>query len=311
MRPLVLNPQEHNLQVMRSWIHPGVLYYSYVATTLWYLGYPDQALEKAQSALSLAQEVTHPYSVAFALTRIATLHFARGEVQASQEHVEALIALATEQEFPDVLALETARQGAGLVEQGEVEAGMAQLQHGVAGMQALGQEIGRPYFLACLAKAYAKQGQTEGGRQVMAEALAVVDKIGERYYEAELYVVKGELTLQKQSGVRGPASEVTNIPESRVKTRPGSLDTKSQILDPKVQGEATACFLKAINIARKQQAKLWELRATTSLARLWQQQGKQRQAHKMLSAIYNWFTEGFDTKDLQEAKALLDELGFQ
>ena len=117
---------------------------------------------------------------------------------------------------------------------------------------------------------------------VLAEALAVVDKTGERFYEAELYRLKGELTLA-QSSVQ-------------------SLESQQS------KKEAEACFLKAIEIARKQQAKSLELRAVMSLSRLWQQQGKQKEAHEMLAEIYGWFTEGFDTKDLQEAKALLEEL---
>jgi hypothetical protein len=129
------------------------LYLSYIAHTLWWLGYPDQALQKARAALRLAREVAHPYSLAFALTRVAALHSYRGEMQLSQERVETLIALATDQGFPDVVALETARQGVGLVALGEVEYGIARLQHGVAKMQAVGQEIGRASFLASLAAA--------------------------------------------------------------------------------------------------------------------------------------------------------------
>ena len=130
-----------------------------------------------------------------------------------------------------------------------------------------------------LAEAYGKVGQTEEGLSLLAEALALVDKTGERYPEAELYRLKGELTLQ---------SEIQEL-ESRAR-------------------EAEACFHKAIEIARKQQAKSLELRAVMSLSRLWQQQGKYHEAHRMLSELYDWFTEGFDMKDLQEAKALLDEL---
>jgi predicted ATPase len=148
-------------------------------------------------------------------------------------------------------------------------------------MQATGAALNRSYGLVWLAEAYGKMGQTEEGLSVLAEALDVVNKTGERFYEAELYRLKGELTLA-QSGVQGLASSV--------------------------QKEAEECFLKAIEIARQQQAKSWELRATTSLAWLWQRQGKQHEARNTLSNIYNWFTEGFDTKDLQEAKALLDEL---
>jgi adenylate cyclase len=116
---------------------------------------------------------------------------------------------------------------------------------------------------------------------MLAEALALVDKTGERSHEAELYRLKGELTLAQSSG---------------------------RSLEPSVQKEAEECFLKAIEIAREQKAKSLELRASTSLVHLWQQQGKRREAHTLLSEIYGWFTEGFDTKDLQEAKALLDAL---
>ncbi len=142
----------------------------------------------------------------------------------------------------------------------------------------------RPYYLALLAEAYGKGGQAEEGLSALSEALAVVDKTGERYYEAELYRLKGELTLK-----------------SEVKTS----QNKSQA---SLESEAEECFLKAIEIARRQQAKSWELRAVISLARLWQQQGKKAEARQMLAEIYGWFTEGFDTADLQEAKALLDEL---
>ena len=154
-----------------------------------------------------------------------------------------------------------------------------------------GQRLDRPYYLALLAEAYGKVGQTEEGLTVLAEALAVVDKTGERCYEAELYRLKGELTLQQV-----------------VSRQFSVVSHRAPDPSPDPQGEAEACFLKAIEIARKQQAKSLELRATMSLARLWQQQGKKNEAHKLLSEIYDWFTEGFDTKDLQEAKALLEEL---
>jgi predicted ATPase len=124
-------------------------------------------------------------------------------------------------------------------------------------------------------------GQTEEGLTLLAEALELVDKTGARSYEAELYRLKGELTL-KQHAVPSPRAQI--------------------------EAEAEACFFKAIEIARRQQAKSWKLRAATSLARLWQQQGRQADAHKLLSEVYNWFTEGLDTKDLQEAKMLLQEL---
>jgi adenylate cyclase len=274
------SPQEHEVFIIGSWGDPGVSYLSHIAVILWYLGYPDQALKHASAALRLAHEGAHPFSLAFALAYAASMDFLLQEVQASQEHVEALIALATDQQFPDWLALGTAMRGAGFVKQRKVKVGMDQLQKGLAEMWALGQEIGRPAYLAYLAEAYGEQGQMEEGLRVMEEALAELDRIEERYYEAEMYRGKGELTLQ----------------------------SKGLSPRPQVEKAAERCFWQAIEIARQQQAKSWELRAATSLARLWQQQGKKVEARQLLADIYGWFTEGFDTADLKEAKALLDAL---
>ncbi len=150
-----------------------------------------------------------------------------------------------------------------------------------------------PYYLALLAETYGKGGQAGEGLTVVGEALAIVDKNEERYYEAELYRLKGELTLQ-QSEVQSPRSEVTN--------------TQPLTPNPHVEVEAEACFHKAIEIARRQQARSLELRAVMSLSRLWQKQGKKEEARQMLAEIYGWFTEGFDTADLKDAKALLETL---
>jgi predicted ATPase len=166
------------------------------------------------------------------------------------------------------------------------------MREGLAAYQATGAQIWRPYYLALLAEGYWKIGQTQEGLTALAEALAIVNRTEERVYEAELYRLKGELTLA-QSSVQSLASSVPN-PQSAF---------------PNPQSEAEACFHKAIEIARKQQAKSWELRAVTSLSRLWQQRGKKEEARKMLAEVYAWFTEGFDTTDLKEAKALLKELG--
>jgi predicted ATPase len=147
-----------------------------------------------------------------------------------------------------------------------------------------------------LVEAYGKGGQVEEGLSVLAEALAQVEKTDERFYEAELYRLKGTLTLQQANQ------------KAKGKNQKAKIETDPRSLNPDPQGEAEACFLKAIDIARQQQAKSLELRTTVSLARLWQQQGKTSEAHQMLSELYNWFTEGFDTVDLKEAKTLLDEL---
>jgi predicted ATPase len=206
-------------------------------------------------------------------------------VQAVQARAEAALALATEQGFAVLLAQGTTLRGWALVEQGQREEGIARIGQGLTAYQATGTEAHRPPNLANLAEAYGKVGRVEEGLNALAEALAVVDRTEERYYEAELYRLKGQLTLQKFQ-VSGSKSQVENSPES----------------------EAEECFLKAIEIARKQQAKSLELRAVMSLSKLWQQQGKRDEARQMLAEIYNWFTEGFDTADLKEAKALLKEL---
>jgi len=172
-------------------------------------------------------------------------------------------------------------RGWALAERGQGEEGLTQIRQGIVTWRATGAEIWRPRYLSLLAEAYEKVGQAEEGLASLAEALTVVDKSGERFYEAELYRLKGELTLS-QSSVPGLASSG--------------------------QKEAEACFWKALEIARRQQAKSLELRAATSLARLWRRQEKNAEAHKLLSEVYHWFTEGFDTKDLQEAKGLLEDL---
>jgi predicted ATPase len=150
-------------------------------------------------------------------------------------------------------------------------------------------ELYRSYDLALLAEACKETGQVENGLTALAEALVTVDTTGEHYYESELYRLKGELTLQK-SGVRGPASAVPSTQHPTPSTQ--------------AEAEAEAYFQKAVEIARRQSAKSLELRAVLSLARLWQQ-GKKKKAHSMLAEAYGWFTEGFDTTDLQEARALL------
>ena len=166
------------------------------------------------------------------------------------------------------------RLGAGTTG-GQVKEGIAQLSDGLRALQATGAESARPYFLSLLAEAYGIQGEPEEGLAVLTEALTRVDTTGERWYEPELYRLKGALLLQQDSAK---------------------------------QVEAEDCFQQAITVAQNQQAKSLELRAATSLARLWQGQGKRGEARQVLGDVYGWFTEGFDTADLKDAKALLDEL---
>jgi predicted ATPase len=291
------NPQESRSH--RALHDPVVACLSYAALVLWSLGYPEQALKRNHEALTLAQELSHPFSLAVALNWAAWLHQYRREGKLAQERAEAEVALSNEHGFPFWVAFGTGLRGWALAEQGQVEEGIAQMQQGFAAFRATGAEVGRPHFLALLAEVYGKTGQTQEGLTVLAEAIAQKEKTGDRFYEAELYRIKGELTLQES---RASLKQVSD----KSQASPGQVEDKSEITDP--QAEAEECFLKAIEIARKQQAKSWELRATTSLARLWQQQGKHHETSNMLSDIYNWFTEGFDTKDLQEAKALLESM---
>src|SRR5215510_7742416 len=255
--------------------YPGVGCLGYATLVLWHLGYPDQSVKRSHEALALARELSHPFSLAYALISAAFLHQYRREEQSCLEQAEAIIAVCSDQGFSFYVAQGTILRGWALAEQGQAEEGIEQIRHGLATYQTVGAGMLQSYYLVLLAEAYGKAGQAEEGLAILAEALTVVDKSGERFYEAELYRLKGELTLQ----------------------------TSSQSLESRVK-DADVCFHKAIEIARQQQAKSLELRAVMSLSRLWQQQGKKDEAQQMLAEIYGWFTEGFDTKDLQEAKVL-------
>jgi predicted ATPase len=284
---------------------------TYAALSLWTLGYPDQALVTSRKGLALAQRLAHPHSLAFALTFSAFLHQLRREEKTVQELTEADLTLSTEQEFALWLAVGTLFRGWALDMQGQREEGMAQMHRGLAAWRATGAEGYLTYYLTLLAEACLQTQQIKEGLSILTEALELMQKTGERWFEAELYRLKGELVLQ--FGVW--SSELEEKQKAKGKSRKKKLsDVSSQLSISNVQPlasstqEVEAYFLKAIEVAQKQQAKSWELRAVMSLSRLWQSQGKHHKAHTMLSEIYNWFTEGFDTKDLQEAKVLLEEL---
>jgi predicted ATPase len=284
------DPQQHRSLAFLYGRDPGVDCHVYTAWALWPLGYPDQALQRSHEALTLAQELAHPYSLIFALSGAATLHQLRREEQAAQARAEATMTLSTERGFPQWLAWGTILRGWALARQGRSEEGIAQMRQGLAGYQATGGEVTRPYFLSLLAEAYGDVGQTAEGLSLLDEALATVQKTGGRWCEAELYRLKGELLLR--SDVQRPTSNVGQM-------APGISSAAM---------EAEACFRQALDAARRQQAKSWELRAAMSLSRLWQGQDKRAEARQLLAGIYGWFTEGFDTADLREAKALFEEL---
>jgi predicted ATPase len=199
----------------------------------------------------------------------------RREVLTAHEQAEAAIGLATERGFAHWAALGTILRGWALAMQGQREEGLAQIRQGLSAYRATGAALGVPYLCTVLADVSAHLGHTEEGLQALAEAHALVEQHEERWWEAELYRLRGVLLLRQ-----------TETP----------------------QEEAEACFQRALDVTRRQEAKSLELRATMSLARLWQEQDKRAEAYELLAPVYRWFTEGFDTADLQEARALLDAL---
>jgi len=270
------DPQQHRASAFLYGEDAGVVCHLYAAWALWCLGYPDQGLARIDEAVTLAQQIMHPFSQSFVWSFAAMLHQFRREERVTQERAEALIRLATDQGFPHWRAIGALLRGWTLAHQEQAKEGIEQLTQGLIALRGTGMEAQRPYHLALLAEAYGTMEQPEAGLTVLTEALRFADTTGERWYEPELYRLKGELILLQQSS-----------------------DT---------QAEAETCFHHALDIAHNQQAKSFELRTATSLARLWQQQGKRQEAHDLLAPVYGWFTEGFETADLQEAKALLEEL---
>ena len=203
-------------------------------------------------------------------------HGNRREAHLAYERAEAAIAICTEQKFAYYLGWAMIIKGWALATQGGCEEGIATIHQGLDTLRATGAKRSLPYYLALLADIYEQNGQTEEGLRVLAEAFAEAQNIGEPWWEAELHRLKGALLM---------APSMNNFTEAEV------------------------CFRQALDIARRQQSKSLELRTATSLSRLWRQQEKQEEAHRLLAEVYGWFTEGFDTADLQEAKGLLNELG--
>jgi serine/threonine protein kinase/predicted ATPase len=253
----------------------GVTHRCYLALTLWHLGYPDRALALARETCELARTIGHAFSLEHAVDFAAYLcHYCRlgAEVQARGEEE---VAIATEQGFPFWHALGTLHRGAGMLLQGRDEESLTLLLRGFTAFRATGAEVRVPSYLAMLGDAYTQSGRLEDARKVLDEALAVAEKNDDRCHEAELHRLRGELVL---------------------------AESAERLSD------AEACFHQAIETARRQQSKAWELRAIMSLARLWQRQGCRDEARAALAAVYDTFTEGFTTPDLVEAVALLESL---
>jgi predicted ATPase/class 3 adenylate cyclase len=271
------DPQQMLAHALRYGQDSGVACRLFGALCLWMLGYPDQARQWNEVALTQAQGLAHAYTLAQALLFSTILHQCCGEASTAQERAEALLALCTEHGFAMYRLWGTVLRGSLLTAQGAWGEGLAQMREGLATWRTRGlTRLFWWWFHVLLAEACGRAGQVEEGLRVLEEALEAPQIAEDHFYEAEVYRLKGELLLQQSTAQQGQAEEH---------------------------------FHQALTVARQQQAKSWELRAAMSLSRLWQQQGKRAEAYELLAPVHGWFTEGFDTADLQEAKVLLEELG--
>jgi predicted ATPase len=273
----VYDPQHYAASAFRYEQNPDAACRVAVAAVLWLLGYPDQALQRIQQALPLAQGPADRFTLANTRFYAAWVYYGLRQVDAVLAQTEAAMTVARAQGFTLFLELSTILRGWALATQGQRDEGMAHMQHGAATYRAADAVMHQPWYLELFAEVYGQGGQIAAGLDAVTEALATAETTGERYWEAELYRRKGELLLLH-------------------------AEAGAQI------GVAEACFQQALDIARRQQARSLELRAAMSLSRLWQRQGKWAAAQHLLATVYGWFTEGFDTVDLQEAKVLLDAL---
>jgi predicted ATPase len=252
---------------------PGVCAGNTLGFVQWLLGYPDMAVESSANASALAERLAHPFSWSTAHLWAAALHQFRREPEASLRRVIAAEVLLTEHRLAAVFNLRVLRGGA-LLAQGGITEAVACLRDGLVEQMTAGQnQLMRQYGFALLAEALSHAGDFDGALSAAAEGLAVAERSGERWWEAELHRLKGVLVFSSGASA-----------------------------------ESEACFVRSIRIAQRQEAKSLELRSATSLARLWRAQEKREQAHELLAPVYGWFTEGFDTADLRDAKAVLDEL---
>jgi predicted ATPase len=268
------DPDRHRALTSRyEGVDAGVSNLSLGAFVLWQLGYPGQALKRSNEARALAERLSHPQSLSRAGMMAGVFHLLLRDVRAVQHVAEGVMALSAERGISEGLSWATILRGSAMAAQGCHGEGIALIQEGLAMFRAAGLVVRNS--LGLLAGAYMEAGRFDDGLSALTEALTTVDQHEQLVAGPEIYRLKGELLLKQDQ---------SNAPE------------------------AQRCFERAIAIARKQSAKSWELRATMSLARLLAMHGRRDEARAMLAEIYDWFTEGFDTADLKEAKALLAEL---
>ena len=275
---------EHGPLAMTAPWDMGVMCRIGAAWALQQRGYPDQARQRSQEALARAQTLASPFNRCNLLLFLACFHLFRREWGLAQQRVEESLHLATAHGFPFYVAIGTIVWGTTLAAQEQAQAGVAHIRQGLAAWHTMGTTSLQPWGLAMLAESYGRLGQPEAGLTVLAETPALMATTREAFYAAEIARLQGELLVQASGQGPDGAARTSSI------------------------AAAETCFQHALEVARRQHAKFWELRAAMSLSRLWQQQGKRAEAHELLASVYGWFTEGFDTADLQEAKALLEEL---
>jgi predicted ATPase/DNA-binding winged helix-turn-helix (wHTH) protein len=288
------DPERHRDDAFFYSQNPGVIMGCHAAWALWFLGQPDQALNRIKEALTLARELTEPHGLAHALFFAAILHQLRREEPMAQEYAEAVISFSREHGLVMYQAMATIVQAWALLKQGRTEQTVEQMRQGLAALQTTGTERVRPHFLALLAEAMDTDRRAEEGLRLLEEAQAIIDRNSERYYQAELYRLQGELLLKQSKG----------------RCIPQMLTGGTAVVEAESPAvtDAEGCFNESIKIAQRQKAKSLELRAAISMARLYQNQGRLKEARSLLAQIYDNFTEGFDTMDLREAKVLLNEL---
>src|SRR4029077_20182129 len=265
-------PGRHHAVVSVAAVDPGVDTMVTAACCLWFLGSPDHALAGAREAVALARQLRDPLSLAEALCYETIVHWMRRDVTAQRERATEAIALSEAQGFALFLGLGRAYLAAARAV-GEEPGAVADLETGLGLVAETGLQAGAPALFVLLSEAYIAAGQLDGARGVVETGLAVAAQTTQALYDAELHRLHGQIAL------------ATGAP------------TKAEEL-----------FNRALEVARTQEAKSFELRAATCLARLWRDQGKRTEARDLLAPVYAWFTEGFDTGDLKDAKALLDEL---
>ena len=247
---------------------------SWAALALWLLGYPDRGVQRLDDGIAYARELEHPYTLSFILSYAARIHYLRGDLPAARRVVDEEIQLCTEHGFQMWMTSMRLLEGWMLLEGGVLRQGVALMEESFSMRKTTGTRCFLSEANQMLAEAYAKAGDPERAMAAVEAGLDFVKTTKESFYEAELHRVRAELLASDIAG------ETT----------------------------AEACFEKAIAVARAQKAKSFELRATLSLARFWEARGREREARERLTEIYGWFTEGYDTRDLKEARALLDRL---